>query len=126
MQNFETGYANLNEEQKKAVDHVDGPLLVLAGPGTGKTQLLSLRAAQILRKTEATAANILCLTYTNKAAINMRERLLALIGPEANAITVKTVMLRFVLVEFINITECQPPSVPVSFAQHSFLSINRS
>ena len=90
MQNFETGYANLNEEQKKAVDHVDGPLLVLAGPGTGKTQLLSLRAAQILRKTEATAANILCLTYTNKAAINMRERLLALIGPEANAITVKT------------------------------------
>lgn len=90
MEKFEESYLNLNDEQKRAVDHIDGPLLVVAGPGTGKTQLLSLRAAQILRKSDSSASNILCMTYTNKAAINMKERLLNLIGPEANAITVKT------------------------------------
>lgn len=90
MQSFEESYKSLNKEQKEAVDYIDGPLLVVAGPGTGKTQLLSLRAAQILLKTDTDPSNILCLTYTNKASINMKERLLALIGPEANKINVKT------------------------------------
>lgn len=90
MRNFEVAYKNLNDEQRRAVDHVDGPLLVIAGPGTGKTQLLSLRAAQILNKTDSAPSNILCLTYTNKATINMKERLVSLIGPEANHINVKT------------------------------------
>lgn len=90
MRNFEVAYKSLNVEQRRAVDHVDGPLLVIAGPGTGKTQLLSLRAAQILNKTDSSPSNILCLTYTNKATINMKERLVSLIGPEANHINVKT------------------------------------
>lgn len=90
MQSFEDSYKSLNVEQKRAVDYIDGPLLVVAGPGTGKTQLLSLRAAQILNKTDTDPSSILCLTYTNKAAINMKERLLSLIGQSANKITVKT------------------------------------
>ena len=60
MKSFNDSYTQLNEEQRKAVDYIDGPLLVVAGPGTGKTQLLSLRAAQILRKTDADPSNILC------------------------------------------------------------------
>ena len=46
---FDTEYTKLNDEQRRAVDNIEGPLLVLAGPGTGKTQLLSLRVANILR-----------------------------------------------------------------------------
>lgn len=90
MGKFETELARLNDVQKKAVKTTEGPVLVIAGPGTGKTQLLSMRVANIMKSTDADAANILCLTFTNKAAINMRERLLALVGPEANKATVKT------------------------------------
>ncbi len=87
---FEAEYAKLNEQQRKAVDNIEGPLLVLAGPGTGKTQLLSLRVANILRKTDTKPANILCLTYTNKAAINMKQRIIKLAGAEATKLPVKT------------------------------------
>lgn len=87
---FDEAYAKLNEQQKRAVDHIDGPLLVLAGPGTGKTQLLSARAANILRQTDANPENILCLTFTEKASTNMKERMLEMIGPQARKITVKT------------------------------------
>lgn len=87
---FETEYDKLNDEQRNAVDNIDGPLLVVAGPGTGKTQLLSLRVANILRKTDTKTANILCLTYTNKAAINMKQRIIKLAGPEATKLPVKT------------------------------------
>ena len=90
MRNFESEYKQLNPQQKKAVDKIDGPLLVVAGPGTGKTQLLSARAANILRKSDANARNILCLTFTEKAASNMKDRMLELIGPEARNIVVKT------------------------------------
>jgi len=61
---FEKSYKQLSSEQKKAVDTIDGPVLVIAGPGTGKTQLLALRAANILKKTDTAPQNILCLTYT--------------------------------------------------------------
>lgn len=90
MPSFRDLYAQLNAEQQTAVDAIEGPLLVIAGPGTGKTQLLSLRAATILKKTDADPSNILCLTFTNKAALNMQERLLQLIGPEARHVVVRT------------------------------------
>jgi DNA helicase-2/ATP-dependent DNA helicase PcrA len=83
-------YKLLNAQQKQAVEHIDGPLLVIAGPGTGKTELLSFRIANILQQTDAYADNLLCLTFTNKAADNMKQRLLNLIGPDAQNINVKT------------------------------------
>ncbi|HMT55720.1 MAG TPA: ATP-dependent helicase, partial [Candidatus Saccharibacteria bacterium] len=80
----------LNPAQQKAVDHIYGPLLVLAGPGTGKTQLLSARIANILQKTDANAQNILCLTFTESAAQNMRERLVSLIRDDAYDVHINT------------------------------------
>ncbi len=80
----------LNSAQQKAVDHIYGPLLVLAGPGTGKTQLLSARIANILEKTDANAQNILCLTFTENAAKNMRERLSSLILDDAYDVHINT------------------------------------
>lgn len=90
MGEFERSYAQLNAAQKQAVDSIDGPVLVVAGPGTGKTQLLSMRVANILRQTDTSPSSILCLTFTNKAAVNMRERLIALTGGEAKGVMVKT------------------------------------
>ncbi len=87
---FSEAYNKLNTAQRQAVDTIDGPLLVIAGPGTGKTQLLSMRVANILRQTDTNANNILCLTFTNKAAINMRERILQLTDGKAQAVNVKT------------------------------------
>ena len=87
---FEQAYAKLNEQQRAAVDHIDGPLLVIAGPGTGKTQLLSVRVANILKQTDATPDNILCLTFTEAAASNMRHRLMDFIGPEAYKVQIHT------------------------------------
>lgn len=83
MDNFTKYYDNLNAAQKKAVDIIDGPLLILAGPGTGKTELLSVRAANIIRQKKAGPANILILTYTNPAAKAMKERLVKIIGNSA-------------------------------------------
>lgn len=87
---FDEQYKKLNDAQRTAVDQTEGPVLVIAGPGTGKTQLLSMRVANIMRTTDADASNILCLTFTNKAAVNMRDRLHRLIGMQANKVTVKT------------------------------------
>lgn len=80
----------LNPEQREAVECLDGPLLVIAGPGTGKTQLLSLRAANILTKRDTAPRNILCLTYTEAGAEAMRKRLIELIGRDAYGIEVST------------------------------------
>jgi DNA helicase-2/ATP-dependent DNA helicase PcrA len=80
MTGFDKFYKELNPEQKKAVDILDGPLLVLAGPGTGKTQLLSVRAANIICSKKALPENILILTYTNAAAKTMKERLSMIVG----------------------------------------------
>lgn len=90
MQVFDKIYAQLNEEQQKAVDTIDGPLLVLAGPGTGKTQLLSARVANILRTTDTLPQNILCLTFTDAAARTMRERLVTMIGDAAYDVQINT------------------------------------
>ncbi len=81
-QKFLEKYSILNSEQKKAVDTIDGPVFVMAGPGTGKTQILTLRIANILRQTDVDPENILALTFTNAAAYNMRERLAAFTGSE--------------------------------------------
>ena len=91
MSPFEIRYKALNAEQKEAVDAIEGPVMVIAGPGTGKTELLSLRVANILRKdTDIAPTNILCLTFTDAAAFNMRDRLVGLIGREAYRVAVHT------------------------------------
>ena len=69
---------------------MDGPLLVIAGPGTGKTQLLSARVARILDKTDTVPQNILCLTFTEVGAENMRERLTRFIGQAAYDVQIST------------------------------------
>lgn len=80
----------LNPEQKKAVEYLEGPHLVIAGPGTGKTQLLSEKVKYILQNTDASAENILCLTFTETGAFNMRERLKGMIGNDATKVTIGT------------------------------------
>lgn len=87
---FDKAYNHLNENQRAAVDYIDGPLLVIAGPGTGKTQLLSVRVANILKQTDANPENILCLTFTETGASNMRHRLADFIGPEAYKVQIQT------------------------------------
>ena len=69
---FEEAYEKLTKEQRLAVDTVEGPVMVLAGPGTGKTHILTLRIANILRATQATPDSILALTFTDSAARTMR------------------------------------------------------
>ncbi len=87
---FAKQYAQLNPAQKLAVNTIDGPVMVIAGPGTGKTQLLTLRAANILQKTDTEPKNILCLTYTEVGARNMRDRLAKLVGQAAYDIRIST------------------------------------
>jgi len=88
---FDEAYTKLTKEQKQAVDTVEGPVMVLAGPGTGKTHILTLRIANLLRITQATPDSILALTFTDSAARTMRGRLSVLIGEEtARKVTITT------------------------------------
>ncbi|MDB5168394.1 MAG: uvrD [Candidatus Saccharibacteria bacterium] len=87
---FTTRYAKLNDAQKQAVDTIDGPVMVVAGPGTGKTELLSMRAANILKKTDTLPENILCLTFTESGAAAMRERMVQIIGKDAYRVAIHT------------------------------------
>jgi len=87
---FTARYAKLNTAQKQAVDTIDGPVMVIAGPGTGKTELLSMRAANILRRTDVLPENILCLTFTDSGANAMRERLTKIVGPSAYKVAIHT------------------------------------
>ena len=88
--NFQKEYFKLNSQQKSAVDAIDGPVMVIAGAGTGKTQTIALRIANILLKTDTLASSILCLTFTDNASFNMRQRLLSLIGPTAYSVQIHT------------------------------------
>jgi len=87
---FREEYEKLNEMQRKAVDRTEGPVMVIAGPGTGKTQILASRIGKILLDTDAQAENILCLTYTDSGAVAMRKRLLQFIGADAYKINICT------------------------------------
>ena len=80
----------LNQRQKQAVEYLEGPLLVLAGPGTGKTQLLSEKVAYILKNTDTNPENILCMTFTETGAANMRERLKSIIGNAGARVNINT------------------------------------
>lgn len=90
MTNFTARYHALNGAQRQAVDTIEGPVMVVAGPGTGKTELLSVRVANILQKTDELPGNILCLTFTESGATAMRERLVGLIGADAYKVSIHT------------------------------------
>lgn len=90
LNKFNTEYNRLNEQQKRAVDTIEGPVMVIAGPGTGKTQILSARIGKILLDTDTQPQNILCLTYTDAGVIAMRKRILDFIGADAYKVNIYT------------------------------------
>lgn len=88
--NFNTLYRQLNNKQKEAVDAIEGPVMVIAGPGTGKTQILTLRIANILKKTDASPDSILALTFTESGVFSMRKRLVEMIGSAGYRVNIYT------------------------------------
>ncbi|MEO8403829.1 MAG: ATP-dependent DNA helicase [Chitinophagaceae bacterium] len=87
---FREEYHKLNEKQRQAVDTIEGPVMVIAGPGTGKTQILASRIGKILLETDVLPENILCLTYTDAGVVAMRKRLLSFIGSAAYKVSIHT------------------------------------
>ncbi len=90
LQQFKAAYEKLNPQQQHAVDTIEGPVMVIAGPGTGKTQILASRIGKILLDTDAMPDNILCLTYTDAGVVAMRKRLQQFIGPDAYKVNIYT------------------------------------
>jgi DNA helicase-2/ATP-dependent DNA helicase PcrA len=89
-QRFVEEYQKLNPQQRLAVDTIEGPVMVIAGPGTGKTQILASRIGKILLETDSQPRNILCLTYTDAGVVAMRRRLSQFIGPDAYRVNIYT------------------------------------
>ncbi|MFA5290893.1 MAG: ATP-dependent DNA helicase [Candidatus Paceibacterota bacterium] len=87
---FKQAYKRLNKAQKEAVDTIEGPVMVAAGPGTGKTQILALRIANILLETDTEPENILAITFTESGVLSMRRRLAEIIGTPAYAVAINT------------------------------------
>src|SRR6201995_5171982 len=88
---FEERYAKLNERQRQAVEAIYGPVMVIAGPGTGKTEVLAMRIANLLRsEAQVQPSEILCLTYTEEATNAMRRRLVQIIGTAAHRVNICT------------------------------------
>ncbi len=87
---FKKAIENLNDAQKAAVDAIEGAVMVIAGPGTGKTQILTLRIANILLKTDTNPENILALTFTESGVYAMRKRLVDIIGTPAYKVDINT------------------------------------
>lgn len=87
---FKDAFNKLNPEQREAVEAIEGPVMVVAGPGTGKTQILTLRIANILAKTDTAPEQILALTFTESGVASMRKRLSELVGSSAYAVNINT------------------------------------
>ena len=87
---METSTFSLNPEQKEAVSHTGGPSLVAAGPGSGKTRILTHKIAHLIKEMEVSPQKILAVTFTNKAAQEMRERVAALIGQDVGGMWIGT------------------------------------
>ncbi len=87
---FKDLFQKLNNKQKEAVEAIDGPVLVLAGPGTGKTQILTMRIANILTQTDTDPDSILALTFTDSGVRAMKERLISIIGEDAYHVNIYT------------------------------------
>lgn len=87
---FDDLYKGLNKEQKQAVDAIEGPVMVIAGPGTGKTSILTLRIANIIQKTDTSPDSILALTFTESGVHSMRRKLVEIIGTAAYKVKIST------------------------------------
>ncbi len=87
---FDKAYRRLNPEQKEAVDRVEGPVMVIAGPGTGKTEVLTLRIANIILKTGIPPEAILAITFTESGVHSMKKRLAEITGPMAYRVNLST------------------------------------
>ena len=80
----------LNDHQRQAVEQTDGPVLIVAGPGSGKTRVITQRAAHLARAKEVKGEAIMCMTFTNRAAEEMRRRIERQVGREARDMTIGT------------------------------------
>ncbi len=83
-------YNRLNKAQKEAVDTIEGPVMVIAGPGTGKTTILTLRIANILKQTDTPASGILAITFTDAGVKAMKQKLREIIGSRADEVKIHT------------------------------------
>ena len=90
IKKFESSLAQLNDSQRSAVDAIYGPVMVIAGPGTGKTQLLALRVCNIINSTDTLPDNILCITFTDSGSYAMKTRLANFMGADAYKVNVFT------------------------------------
>lgn len=87
---FQSQYKKLNKSQRQAVDAIEGPVMVIAGPGTGKTTILTLRIANILKQTDTPANGILAITYTDAGVKAIRTKLQEIIGDRAHDVRIHT------------------------------------